>query len=44
MLESCSEGDRVLVGRNLRQTTYGYVALLQDIRRQLDVTPEILRG
>jgi thiaminase len=44
MLEGLPPSERGLVEENLRQTTYGYVAMLQDIRRQLDVTPEVLTG
>jgi thiaminase len=44
MLEGLGETDKAIVEQNLRQTTYAYVAMLQDIKRQLDVTPEVLAG
>jgi hypothetical protein len=44
MIEGLPLPQRALVEENLRQTTYGYVAMLQDIRRQLDATPEVLAG
>ena len=33
-----------LTDERMRQTTFGYLAMLEDIRRQLDVTPAVLRG
>jgi hypothetical protein len=44
MLDELPPAERSLVAENLRQTTYGYVAMLRDIRSQLDVTPEVLAG
>jgi hypothetical protein len=44
MLEGLPAAERSLVEGNMRQTTYGYVAMLQDIRRQLDTTPDVLAG
>jgi hypothetical protein len=42
LMESLPPAERRLVEENVRQTTYGYVAMLQDIRRQLDVSPDVL--
>lgn len=43
MLESVSDSARRLVEINMRQTSFGYVAMLEDIRRQLDSTPAVFR-
>jgi thiaminase len=44
MLRELPEHEQTLVEANMRQTTFGYVAMLNDIRRQLDVTPAVLAG
>jgi hypothetical protein len=43
-LATATDAERRLIETNMRQTTFGYLAILQDIRRQLDVTPAVLRG
>jgi len=42
LLEVLPPAERRLVEGNMRQTTYAYVAMLHDMRRQLDVTPDVL--
>ena len=37
MLETATPTERRIIEMNLRQTTYAYVAMLQDIRRHLDM-------
>jgi thiaminase len=44
MLESATERERSLIETTMRQTTFGYVAMLLDIRRQLDSGPAVLRA
>ena len=39
MLDGCSPGEKALVEENMRQTSYAYVSMLGDIRRQLDLPP-----
>lgn len=44
MLQDLPTGEAALVKENLRQTTYAYVTMLHDIRRQLDTAPAVLAG